>query len=281
MSGSDFSRISGEYDRRGLVQKAASEKLFDELAISGGEDVLDLGCGTGALTKRIRVQTKGRVTGLDPSAGMIHTARESCAGLDIRFIAAKGEELSFAGEFDVIFCNSAFQWFKDPAPTLARCLKALRPGGRIGIQAPATSSYSPQMVEAVSKVAASPRTRNTFIGFENPWFFLEHTQAYERLFESAGFIINGCSIERTVTSNTAEEAMGVFESGAAAGYLNPTFYPGGFDVDYEEAFREIVMGHFVILAEAGGGRMELEFNRVYLLAGKPAASVRPSAGKTS
>jgi len=161
--------------------------------------------------------------------------------------------MGFAGEFDVIFSSSALQWFEDPANALAICAQALRPGGRMGVQAPATSSDCPQMVEAVRQVAASPRTMNTFICFENPWFFLERTQAYMRL----------------------------LESGAAAGYLNPAFYPVGFGEDYAEAFREIVMGHYAKLAETGRGRMELEFKRLYLVADKPAAGKRPSPGRTS
>ncbi|MDH4183155.1 MAG: hypothetical protein OEV92_02950 [Nitrospinota bacterium] len=47
MSGADFTSISANYDQRGIVQKAASERLFDLLGLRGGDNVLDLGCAQG------------------------------------------------------------------------------------------------------------------------------------------------------------------------------------------------------------------------------------------
>ncbi|MFL5264631.1 MAG: methyltransferase domain-containing protein, partial [Anaeromyxobacteraceae bacterium] len=43
--------------------------------------------------------------------------------------------------FDVVFCNSALHWFKETARALAACRRALRPGGRMAMQAPARQDY--------------------------------------------------------------------------------------------------------------------------------------------
>lgn len=62
----DFSEISTFYDKHSSIQKSAGEMLLELLRITENDDVLDLGCGTGTLTRKIREITRGRVVGVDP-----------------------------------------------------------------------------------------------------------------------------------------------------------------------------------------------------------------------
>ena len=61
--------------------------------------------------------------------------------------------------------------------------------------------------------------------------------------------------------------MTIFESGAAAGYLNQKYYEMRIDERYSKAFREIVKGSFHHQANERG-TVELVFNRIYLIAVK-------------
>ncbi|MCL7414032.1 MAG: hypothetical protein M8353_10550, partial [ANME-2 cluster archaeon] len=63
----------------------------------------------------------------------------------------------------------------------------LRNGGRIGIQAPATTEYSPHFIEAIRNVEQDPRTKDIFSYFIPPWFFCETGDEYSDLFRNAGF----------------------------------------------------------------------------------------------
>jgi len=59
----DFSAIAPHYERNATVQKSAAEVLIRLAALHGMEGILDLGCGPGHLTARLRELTSGRVAG--------------------------------------------------------------------------------------------------------------------------------------------------------------------------------------------------------------------------
>ena len=262
----DFSAIAPTYRESSSAQRAASGLVFDLLAIGPRDDVLDLGCGTGHLTQKIAAMTSGAVAGTDPSPGMIAEARREAPAIPFRVEAA--EALDEPASYDVIFCNSAFHWFVDPARVLANCLAALRPGGRMAIQAPARRDYCPEFIAAVEALRRDARTRDVSAGFTSPWLFLESADEYAQLFREAGFRVASATIETLTERCTPAKAMGVFETGAAAGYLNPASYEGGADEAYLAAARSVIAGGLRAQVD-GAGFMSLTFNRIYLLAVKP------------
>ena len=240
--------------------------MFDLLAIGRHDDVLDLGCGSGHLTREIRSLTDGSVVGRDPSPGMIAEAqRHASAG--IAFEVGGAESLHALDRYDAIFCNSAFQWFRDPPRALAACFAALRHGGRMATQAPARTDYCPNFIEAVGALRRDSRTQGDFDGFQSPWFFLESADAYARLFTDAGFAVLSSEITEVRQRCSPAKAYEVFESGAAAGYLNPDCYAGRPSPDYFTAAREVVARQF--RSQAVDDVVELAFFRIYLLARKP------------
>jgi ubiquinone/menaquinone biosynthesis C-methylase UbiE len=261
----NFSEIATKYEKDSLVQKSAAEILVGLIGIGENDNVLDLGCGTGHLTKRLKEMTNGKVVGVDSSEGMIREASRGKDGRDIIFEVKKAEELNYEDFFDVVFCNSSFQWFKNPEPVINNCYRALRKNGRMGIQAPAKNIYCSNFIQAVEMVRNNPRTRETFAYFKNPWFFLETEEEYKSLFERAEFNVPFSRIEEVKTLHTPEEVFKIFESGAAAGYLNQDFYEVPIDKEYVENFRKIIKDVFNTQADEKGF-VELIFNRIYLVA---------------
>jgi len=258
----DFSKIADKYENHSLVQKSAAEVLLRLLEIGDGDDVLDLGCGVGNLTRKIGEISKGKVVGIDPSEGMIKKAKEKIE--DITFEIKSAEDMNYINDFDIIFCNSSFQWLTYPEKAIENCYTALRKGGSVGIQAPARKVYSPNFIEAIERVKEDPRTRDIFAHFMNPWFFLETSKEYKKLFESY-FNVVLSKIESIKTKHTPEEIFNIFSSGAAAGYLNQDFYDVEINEDYIEAFKEIVKMEFAQQANKQG-EVELIFNRIFLVA---------------
>jgi len=178
------------------------------------------------------------------------------------------EDLDERACYDAIFCNSVLQWLTDPPRALANCHRALRPGGRMAAQAPARRNYCPNFTRAVAGLAEDESTRAGWSRFRSPWFFLETAQEYADLFEAAGFEVLDAEIREVTDRCSPEKAMEVFDSGAAAGYLNPACYEGGVGDDYLARARAVVAERLGAQADTEG-LIDVTFHRVYVLARKP------------
>lgn len=270
MDNLNFSKIAETYEKNSLVQKSAAEKLIELLAIKSDDSVLDIGCGTGNLTRKIRAITEGRVVGIDSAEGMINRAKNENQDLDIHFEVSDVEALEYANTFDIVFCNSVFQWFKSPDKSLKKLYNALNFGGKIGIEAPATSMYCPNFIAAIEAAKSDNRTEIYFNNFNSPWFFLENADQYTHLFSKLGFQVLFSEIERVTTDYTLQEVYNIFLSGAAAGYLNQAFYSIPIDSDYIDNFKKIVFDEIKKQVDANGN-VPLTFNRIFLIAQRAVA----------
>lgn len=111
-------------------------RLLAILAQIGARDVLDIGCGHGALARKLD-KAGYAVTGIDPNAEAITAARGKVP--NARFFASGAEALRFdASTFDAcIFLNSLHHV---PVPlmqaALREALRVLRPGGEVLIVEP-------------------------------------------------------------------------------------------------------------------------------------------------
>ncbi|OGG93712.1 MAG: hypothetical protein A2508_08565 [Candidatus Lambdaproteobacteria bacterium RIFOXYD12_FULL_49_8] len=261
----DFSKIAHTYDYQALVQADAGEKLLELAKPRVGEITLDLGCGSGRFSRAIRRITGAPLVGLDASQAMITQARLGGLPLGLEYCVSSAEEIHMENYFDLIFCNSAFQWFKNPDLVLSQCHRSLKNKGRMAMQAPATRLYCPNFIKALEAVMSHPETGEILAGLQNPWLFLETAEDYNALFLKALFSEVQSEIQTDRVKMTLSQAMNVFESGAAAGYLDPTHYPSPYPPSYEAQFRQL-FGDGLAAQQDAEGRIELIFNRIYLLA---------------
>lgn len=91
--------------------------------------ILDLGCGNGALTKKLA--DKGNdVTGIDASVELLEIAKKNYPG--ISFLHGDAVDFHTDRFFDVVFSNAVFHWIeKEKQPDMISCVKkALKPGGQ-------------------------------------------------------------------------------------------------------------------------------------------------------
>lgn len=113
------------YARNARFVSDLGAPVLELLAPRPGERILDLGCGDGALTRKL-ADSGCDVVGVDASAPQVLAARR--LGLDAR--VADGERLAFEAEFDAVFSNAAIHWMKRADDAIAGVWRALKPGGR-------------------------------------------------------------------------------------------------------------------------------------------------------
>ncbi|HUW84056.1 MAG TPA: class I SAM-dependent methyltransferase [Phycisphaerae bacterium] len=110
---------------------ARLDALAPTLALQPGHDVLEVGCGTGQVTRWLAQQVRpGRVTAVDFSPAMIAHARGEDIDADFRCVDVCSDDLPTSC-FDVVFCMHAFPHFRDKPAALRNMSGALRPGGRL------------------------------------------------------------------------------------------------------------------------------------------------------
>ena len=111
-------------------------ELLAQAAPQPGEQVLDVACGTGAVTLALAaaVGPGGRVLGVDLSDGMVAAAaaRAQSAGfVQVEFARMDAEALTLpAASFDLVVCALGLMYLPDPDVALREVHRVLRPGGR-------------------------------------------------------------------------------------------------------------------------------------------------------
>jgi trans-aconitate 2-methyltransferase len=102
--------------------------------------IVDLGCGTGELTRALHLQLGASETvGIDSSRTMLERA-QPFARDGVRF--EEGDIATWEpGPYDVVFSNAALHWVPDHRHLLARLTRALPAGGQLAVQVPANTDH--------------------------------------------------------------------------------------------------------------------------------------------
>ncbi len=143
----------GRYEQFEAERRQPFDDLLALVQAVGGGRVVDLGCGTGALTAELHARTGATETiGVDSSAAMLARA-EPRSGRGLRFEQA---DLASAGwaNLDLAFANASLQWAPDHPALLARLRGMLRPGGQLAFQVPANRDHPSHRLAA--EVGAEP-----------------------------------------------------------------------------------------------------------------------------
>jgi trans-aconitate 2-methyltransferase len=123
-----------QYERFAAEREQPGHDLLALLEPAPGGLVIDLGCGTGRLTRALHERTGAAETiGVDSSARMLEQAEP---GGGLRFVHADIRDFTPPSPPAVIFSNAALHWLPDHRTLLARLRDALAPGGQLAVQMP-------------------------------------------------------------------------------------------------------------------------------------------------
>ena len=158
--GTVFDEVAAEYDRH---RPAYPDELIDQACrvagIGRGEPVLEIGCGTGQLTRGLLARGL-HVTALEPGPSLIALARQNLAGAgQVDFVNARFEDAPLPRErFRAVFCASAFHWI-DPRVSWQKAADVLADGGTLalvqyfGLEEPRSKEDQDAALAAMAKVA--------------------------------------------------------------------------------------------------------------------------------
>ncbi len=148
--GRAFGAAADHYDDHAEVQRLVARTLADLLAcqplpaLAAGERlrILEIGCGTGALTRAVRALfPDAEIIATDLAPEMVELASRG-GDVGAQFLVMDGEAPAFDGPwFDLIISSLAFQWFTDLPRALDRLGGLLRPGGSLMFATMARRSF--------------------------------------------------------------------------------------------------------------------------------------------
>ena len=122
-----FGAIANDYDR---FRPGPPEAAVDWLVPAGATDVLELGAGTGALTRRL-IARVDHVRAVEPDERMRRVLAERVSGAEIEAGTAEAIPAENAS-FDAVMMASAWHWV-DEDKALPEVDRVLRPGGRLAL----------------------------------------------------------------------------------------------------------------------------------------------------
>jgi len=173
-----------QYER---FRRERSQPFFDLLSWvrrRPGMRIVDLGCGTGELTRVLHLDLQARETlGVDSSAAML---AKSGALADVHLHFQQMDIDAFAAEraYDLVFSNATLQWLGDHDALLARLTQALADGGQLAIQVPANHDHVSHVVAA--EVATEEPFRTALGGYVRVPSVRE-PEVYACLLDSLGY----------------------------------------------------------------------------------------------
>ena len=152
-----------------MVFQPLATVLVDEVLATGGERVLDVGCGAGGATLAVAraLRPNGQRTGIDISAPLIATAnaRATAEGAgDVTFIRGDAQTYAFnAGRFDTIISRLGVMFFDNPGAAFAGLRRATQPEARLALiawRAPDQNSFMVAAERAAASIVKDFPVRN-------------------------------------------------------------------------------------------------------------------------
>ncbi|HUO36348.1 MAG TPA: methyltransferase domain-containing protein [Mycobacterium sp.] len=197
------------------MQRAMARDTLAVLALTGSENVLDVGCGDGVLTSSIAARVpSGFVVGVDPAQGMLSAARSIAEGGESEpvFVRADVRQLPFLRHFDVVVSFNALHWVPQQQQALAQIAAVVCPGGQVLIQLVCAGTRT-SLEEVAMELTTSPRWARRFSGFEAPFVHVD-PQWFAQMASAAGFTVTLLTVDERDWDFGSREG---FEDWCAAG----------------------------------------------------------------
>lgn len=149
------------YEQFKSERAAPFTDLLALVKVREGLRVIDLGCGTGELTRKLAEALPGStVLGIDNSPQMLSRAREhSHPGLTFELLPIEDVQ----GQWDLVFSHAALQWVDHHEHLVPRLLSLVAPGGQLAVQMPSNHEHPTHAL--ISEIAGQEPFRSALGGW--------------------------------------------------------------------------------------------------------------------
>lgn len=196
----------GQYAKFLRERSAPFFDLLDLVEPRPSMRVVDLGCGTGELTRQLHEKLGARETlGLDRSAKMLEKSA-AFAAPGLRFEMGKVEEFVPDAPFDLVFSNAALHFVAGHETLWPRLASFLGPGGQVAVHLPANQDHATHVT--ARELAAEEPFAPAVGGYVHPTHLLP-VEAYATLFHRLGFARQ--SVKLVVYTHLLESRESVVE----------------------------------------------------------------------
>jgi ubiquinone/menaquinone biosynthesis C-methylase UbiE len=191
----DSPALALSYQRLSRPQFRLGKRLVHLLKIKAGEQVLDIGCGSGELTAYTAqfVKPKGWVLGIDPSPYRIKLANQK-RDKNLSFRIGGSDDLSSlpSNFYDVVYLNYVFHWIFDKKRALEEMFRILKPGGRLGLCTGDKEQHSKNfkiLSESIQAVLGSTASKDLVVPYH-----ISKEELHNLVIKS-GFVIDSLMVE--------------------------------------------------------------------------------------
>jgi len=209
-------RNNGSWDARTydqvsrLVQYRWGQQVLEWRKWRGDEIVMDAGCGSGLLTKRLAKRVpRGKVYAVDIDSNMIKQAKNNLQFLNnVEIIQSSFPDIRIPGKLDVIFSNSALHWIQDHRKAFQKFWEMLKPisdsnkitdisissnnnnnsgsNGQLLIQCGGYGNLQ-QIITMLERITHLDQFKEHFTDWKQPWYFAKPDDTY-KLLQETGYV---------------------------------------------------------------------------------------------
>jgi ubiquinone/menaquinone biosynthesis C-methylase UbiE len=234
----DTQELAHHYEQVSAAhQFKAGQILIEELAVAPGEQVLDVGSGTGLLAEYVvgLVGPTGSVVGIDPLPLRIALAQQK-GRPNLSFKVGTAYDLHEFPEarFDVVYLNAVLHWLPDKLGPLREIYRVLKKGGRLGIST--GSKDHPNQLQAIRALVLSREPYSRYAEASGGAAQRISAGELENLLHQTGFEIKTITVRPHVRYHPTPEATIEFAEASSFGnFLGP------LPADLRTAAREEIM----------------------------------------
>lgn len=152
---------SAQYLKFKRERTQPSIDLINRIDLEAPADIIDIGCGPGNSTERLKNRyPNAQIIGADSSPEMIKAAKSEYPEMEFILCDASKELSSIGRKFDIVFSNACIQWIPNHETLIPNMIELLKSGGVLAVQVPMI--YDEPIQKIINRVSTSEKWTGKF-----------------------------------------------------------------------------------------------------------------------